>query len=66
MEEQEVVKGKLLACGKHYTFEKPEGAPCSKCSHFASLASNKKYQRGLQYNGTPWAAIFEPVQTPAN
>lgn len=62
MAKRNVVQGRLLDCGKHFTVDpnKPAGAPCSKCQHNRKLAANVNYRNGLQYNGTPWLAIFEP------
>lgn len=51
----------LKACGQHHGFQP---GPCAKCRHFAELRDDAKYQKGLQYNGTPWHLLLEPAGDP--
>ena len=40
------------------------GGPCVKCKYQSKLMENPKYRAGLQYTGTPWAAVVgDPAPT---
>lgn len=48
-------KLKLNLCGLHYG----RGGSCSKCKLFEKQRA--EHRNCYQWNGTPWIAIFEPV-----